>query len=140
MIKCATFSGRAPRAEFWWFTLAVVVLMLLLLAFDTQVLRKDLDEPTTSFWPFTDTATFLLALPSAAVAARRLQDVGLPGWPAIPITVLSLVWIILDLSIGSPVWIAIITIALFAALYILALLPSQKTDNTYGPNPHEVPS
>lgn len=57
--KYVTFSGRATRSEFWWFSLFSFIVLWI---------------------PFVQFLGFLLILPSWAVAVRRLHDVGKSGW------------------------------------------------------------
>jgi uncharacterized membrane protein YhaH (DUF805 family) len=96
--KYATFSGRAGRPEFWWWTLFEYVTRGLLGAIYT-VIMFDMIAPIIASGA-TDDAAFdqimaavfnpayfvLLAwslailLPSLAVAVRRLHDTGRSGW------------------------------------------------------------
>lgn len=66
--KYATFEGRASRSEFWWVML-VLAIVVLFLGF--------LGDVGTYL-----TAAFLVAMvvPFLALGARRLHDVGEPGW------------------------------------------------------------
>lgn len=71
--KYATFHGRATRSEFWWFTL---------FTFTVGVLAQVVDQ---AIWSTADgvmsaIATLGLVLPSLAVGARRLHDIGRTGW------------------------------------------------------------
>ena len=83
--KYAGFSGRATRAEYWWWTLATTVCILILgaLAFllPDAALTMSLVE-----------SLFILAifLPTWAVTMRRLHDIGKSGW-----------WILAWIFIGS---------------------------------------
>jgi len=61
----ATFSGRASRSEFWWFFLFQVLLM----AAVSMISEK-----------LTGLVNLALLLPSLAVGARRLHDIGKSGW------------------------------------------------------------
>lgn len=63
--KYADFSGRAPRSEYWWWTLAAGIG-----AFVAGLLG---DAVTIIFL----VATFL---PSLAVTVRRLHDIDKSGW------------------------------------------------------------
>lgn len=63
--KYATFGGRASRSEFWWFFLFQILVILVLTAL-SQTLGY--------------AANLLLILPSLAVGARRLHDIGRTGW------------------------------------------------------------
>ncbi|HEY5798676.1 MAG TPA: DUF805 domain-containing protein [Burkholderiaceae bacterium] len=65
LARYAEFHGRAPRAEFWWFALATVLL---------SVVASYVHETAGA-------AVLLLTLvPSFAVGARRLHDTGRSGW------------------------------------------------------------
>ena len=81
--KYATFSGRASRSEFWWFTLAVLILSIIVSIIDGAVVA-----PMLGFEAFADEAgeplrvieSLVLLLPSLAVAVRRLHDIDRSGW------------------------------------------------------------
>lgn len=70
--KYATFSGRATRSEFWWFALFTLL---------ASVVASMFGELLNSL------VTLALFVPSIAVGARRLHDIGKTGW-------LQLLWII----------------------------------------------
>ncbi len=65
LIKSGTFHGRASRAEFWWFTL---FLLLLVSAF--SYLSEALGGAVL----------IVLLLPWLAAGTRRLNDAGYSGW------------------------------------------------------------
>jgi uncharacterized membrane protein YhaH (DUF805 family) len=81
--KYATFGGRASRAEFWWWFLAMVIVSVF-----TQMIDAAIIAPMLGFERFADdagqpiSALFSLAilLPAIAVGARRLHDIGRSGW------------------------------------------------------------
>jgi uncharacterized membrane protein YhaH (DUF805 family) len=70
LTKYADFSGRARRSEFWWFYLAYVIVSIIASVIDQAL------------------GTIILALivglaalvPTLAVGARRLHDIGKSGW------------------------------------------------------------
>lgn len=65
LAKYATFTGRASRSEFWWFALFQVLAVLV-----ASVIYRHLG-----------TLVMLgLLVPSIAVGARRLHDIGKSGW------------------------------------------------------------
>ena len=70
--KYATFSGRATRSEFWWFALFTVV---------ASIVASMFGELVNSL------VSLALLVPSIAVGARRLHDIGKTGW-------LQLLWIV----------------------------------------------
>ena len=78
----AHFGGRATRAEFWWWALFLVIGSAVFTGIDTLI-----------GWSSVLETLFILAtlLPTLAVTARRLHDIGKTGWwqlgwIAIPIT------------------------------------------------------
>ena len=83
LTQYATFSGRASRAELWWWVLAVVIL----LAF-TRIIDGAFVAPMLGFERFEVNAgqplslicSLLLILPNLAVSVRRLHDLNKSGW------------------------------------------------------------
>jgi uncharacterized membrane protein YhaH (DUF805 family) len=71
----ATFSGRAPRSEYWYY-----VLFTILVAMATGIVDMMLFPAWTGFSPITSLANLLLLLPSISVGIRRLHDVDRSGW------------------------------------------------------------
>lgn len=72
--KYATFTGRARRAEFWWFALASFLVSLVLGFVDDAVLGFQSTGPLEGIW------SLAVLIPSLAVGARRLHDIGKSGW------------------------------------------------------------
>jgi len=84
LTKYAEFNGRAPRSEFWWFTL-FVILVASALVYMSQTLGS----------------VFLIAilLPLLAAGTRRLHDSGKSAWwqlfllvPVAGIILLGILW------------------------------------------------
>ena len=69
----ATFSGRARRAEYWWFTLFSLIVSVVLSIVDGAILGSDMGL-MSSLW------SLAVLLPSLAVGARRLHDTDRSGW------------------------------------------------------------
>lgn len=70
LTKYATFSGRARRSEYWFFTLAYLIASVVANILD-QVIGSQL---------FVYILALALFLPSLAVGIRRLHDTGRSGW------------------------------------------------------------
>ena len=73
----ATFSGRARRSEYWYFTLFALLASLALGVVDGLV---GTDEGMGGQGLLSGLATLALLLPSLAVTARRLHDTDRSGW------------------------------------------------------------
>ncbi len=71
--KFATFAGRAPRAEMWWFALFTFLVNIVL-----SIAAAVLDTPAISIV----NGLFVLVtfLPHISVTVRRLHDVNRSGW------------------------------------------------------------
>ena len=125
--KYASWQGRAPRSEFWWFQLFVVVVSFVLSALDAALgLVVDLGSETveTTSGPITffngdlgalsTIWAIVIFLPSLAVLVRRLHDTDRTGW---------WYWILLVPCIGPIV------------IIVFMLLPSTRGDNRFGTDP-----
>ena len=79
----ATFSGRAGRAEYWYWVLVVVITTIALALVEGMVLA-----PILGFEPFAPDAgqplrllfNLVVLIPSLAVTVRRLHDTDRSGW------------------------------------------------------------
>ena len=72
--KYATFSGRASRAEFWWFALFNVLAALMLMSLATSFVGPEIGQNVALIY------NLVILSPSMAVGARRLHDMGHSGW------------------------------------------------------------
>ena len=108
----ATFSGRAPRAEFWWFALFVLLGNLLFGIVDGLIFGAASDGQPVSLLG----ALFSLAvlLPNIAVGVRRLHDRDMSGW-----------------------WYLLVLVPVLGALVLLWFFVQKGTDgpNRFGPDP-----
>ena len=77
--KFATFKGRASRKEFWWFFLTITLLTMLL---DMWASVQGINhlEDKESYESISNLIALILSIPSIAVGARRLHDIGKSGW------------------------------------------------------------
>ena len=102
--KYVTFSGRAPRSEFWWWALFTFLGNLILGAIDmalfgTTVVGPEGFSAQTNFSPLAGIFSLAVLLPSISVAVRRLHDTNRSGWwwwliliPLVGIIVLIVFW------------------------------------------------
>ena len=70
----ATFSGRAPRSEYWYWALFLLILSIVAMAIDLTVF------PESGFNPIGMVVSLGLLLPNISVAVRRLHDIDRTGW------------------------------------------------------------
>ena len=94
--KYATFSGRAPRSEFWFFILFGIIV---------QVVGEIIDKATDSLIVGAIIALVLL-LPTIAVSVRRLHDIDRTGWWyllvfTVILWILLLVWYCMRGTVGA---------------------------------------
>jgi uncharacterized membrane protein YhaH (DUF805 family) len=115
----STWSGRATRAEYWWWFLFVWLISLIpyvgiLATADWTTTGDGTIEGSggSVLWWIVITVVWLaFVLPSIAVSVRRLHDTNRSGW---------WYWIVLVPCIGG-IW-----------YLILMLLPSTPGQNQYG--------
>ncbi len=111
--KYMDFDGRASRSEYWWFTLLVFFIHLLLSVFFDYDKRSGGIPPELIFQLF---VLAVLFLPTLSVQVRRLHDIGRSG-----------TWVILY-------WVPVLS---FILVY-WALKKSETGTNRFGPQPLET--
>ena len=102
--KYATFSGRARRKEIWMFILINFIIMVILSALDMAL----------GIGLLSGIYALAVLVPSLAVGARRLHDIGKTGW-----------WQL----VGLIPFIGLIVLIIFF------VMEGNPGDNQYGPNP-----
>lgn len=80
LFKYVDFTGRASRAEFWYFTLFTILLSVVAEILDAALAGQSVWSYSGFFGPMSSIVTVVTTLPCLAVAARRLHDVGKSGW------------------------------------------------------------
>ncbi len=107
----ANFKGRARRSEYWYFTLANVIIGIILAVVD-NTLGLTFEGSTSG--PIGSLYSLLVLLPGIAVLVRRLHDVGKSGW-----------------------FFFIALIPLAGIIWLLVVLCREGDDHTndYGPDP-----
>lgn len=117
--KYATFSGRASRSEFWLWVLFTLILMAITRLVDATVVGPMLGfgsfQPEAG-QPLSLLVSLALLLPSVAVAARRLHDIGYSAW-----------WLLIG-------FIPIIGVLVLIYFYVQ---PSEETNSFGSPEPFD---
>lgn len=97
----ANFSGRARRSEYWYFTLANILL---------GIISGILGVVVPGFMLIVNIVGLALIIPSLAVCVRRLHDIGKSGWfyllSFIPLIgqILIIIWFCQDSQPGENKW------------------------------------
>lgn len=111
--KYAVFSGRARRAEYWWYTLLILIGTIVLAIVDVAVVGVEAMD-TYGVGPLTGLFALATLLPSLGVSIRRLHDLDKSGW-----------------------WLLLAILPLIGGLILLFWYVQRGTtgDNSYGPDP-----
>ena len=96
----ANFKGRARRSEYWYFTLANIIISILLMLLDNAL---GLKIGSSNSGVLNSIYGLIVFLPGLAVAVRRLHDIGKSGKLLllfyIAIIVLAIVMVVAGLSL-----------------------------------------
>lgn len=144
------FSGRAQRAEYWWFVAFLLVALSCLSAYAYVVEFNSQSAPQDPFLPFVllVCSTFI---PGLAVTVRRLHDVGESGWwlifPLLPLAGLIIIGSAADTGLAVSraqlfIFMFLCLIAFVSTIFIAIKLlkKSQPGTNRFGPSPLEQTS
>ena len=110
------FSGRATRAEYWWWGLFIVPAGIVLAVVDTLTGTMGMFGDSGLLGQLFELAVLV---PSLALGARRLHDINRTGW-------WQLLWFVLLIG-----WIVLI---------VWAIKRGDKGPNKYGPGPRQATS
>ena len=139
------FSGRAQRAEFWWFYLFTTVASLAL-EFVDGIVGSAIGLPVfAEFTPLSSLFSLLTLIPTLALGWRRMHDIGKSGWwsllPLMPFVIVGVALGIAFSSPENPAWgvlmLAGVLLTLAAVVYTIVLLAtdSDRNENRFGPSP-----
>lgn len=109
----ANFSGRARRSEYWYYTLATIIVSIILSTLDNVA---GLTFGLADSGILSSIYSLLVFLPGLGVMVRRLHDVGKSGW-----------------------FILIVLIPLAGVIWLLIVLCTEGNSgvNAYGPDPKD---
>ncbi|HEX6604400.1 MAG TPA: DUF805 domain-containing protein [Sphingomicrobium sp.] len=149
--KYADFSGRAPRAEYWWYVLAIIIAYIVVSIVESIIGINHMVAGV--YGPITTLLGVATLVPSIAVAVRRLHDTNRSGWWILLPLVPYILGMVLGgaamvggaasgsaMGFGAGMGIAMIFMMIGAVCAIVLLvfycLPGTPGDNRYGPNPY----
>lgn len=145
--KYFIFSGRAPRPEYWWFALFVILGALVADRVDAAIFPASAIPPASTLFQI---GTFF---PFLAVSWRRMHDTGRPGWLVFLPMIVSVAFIFLStmgfLSGPNPTssadpgntrFVILGALQVVAAVFILWWLsqPTESEPNAYGSPPEAL--
>ncbi len=112
LMKYADFSGRAPRAEYWWFYLLIIVGYAITMILDSML---GLGGSVGPYGILLVVFGLAILVPSLAAGVRRLHDTDRSGW-----------------------WMLIGLIPLIGAIVLLVFFVGQGTTgpNQFGEDPY----
>lgn len=143
MEKYADFTGRAPRAEYWWYVLAIVIGAIVLSIIESILGLKNM---VATYGPLSLLFMLGTLVPSLAVGVRRLHDTNRSGWwillPIVPYVVAiamagpAIMAGGLGAGLGLAMLFMLVGFVCAIALIVFVCIPSTPGDNRYGPNPY----
>ena len=141
--KYAQFSGRAPRAEYWWFYLGYIIFAVVL----------NMLTGISELFGLLGILYLGLVIPMIAVGVRRLHDIDRTGWwllaPILPYAIGFAMIFPAMMSgaagsanpfnmtgLGVASIFLLLGLAMALTVFIFSLLPGTKGPNRYGPDPY----
>lgn len=135
--KCADFSGRAGRAEFWWFYLGTMIV---------QIPVSLLDDLLGTSDKLSSLYSLVILVPWLSVTIRRLHDTD-RSWHWLLLPLVGSVALIGAFLIGgnfeegepipvSAVAAGLLGLAAFLTIFVFLALPGTPGPNRFGPNPY----
>jgi uncharacterized membrane protein YhaH (DUF805 family) len=142
--KYADFSGRAPRAEYWWYVLALIVAYIVLSVVESILGINRMIAG--AYGPLTALLWLGTLVPSIAAGVRRLHDTNRSGWwILLPVVPYCLAFALggaammtggLGAGLGTAGIFLLIGFVCAIVLLVFYCLPGTPGDNRYGPNPY----
>jgi uncharacterized membrane protein YhaH (DUF805 family) len=135
--KYADFSGRASRAEYWWYALGVVVCLIVLMIAESMLGLQRLVMGV--YGPLTLLFSAAIFVPNITAGIRRLHDTGRPGsyvllW-LVPWAI-SVVVRLLGAGVLINGLVGLVTLVSCIVLLVFLVQPGTPGNNRYGPNPY----
>ncbi len=146
--KCAgdwiTFSGRAPRSEYWWFYLAYILLLagviasvvLSVMVFDVSVVYSgETNGAVLALLILLGPIAIFVFIAQISVTVRRLHDRNLSGWWLGLTYLLSAAAGFAEETAVATNYINFASIGGSVALFVVTLLKGTEGPNRYGEDP-----
>ena len=140
--RYADFSGRAPRAEYWWYFLGTMVAYLVVMIVENML---GLDGTVGPYGPLSLILMLGLLVTGLAVTVRRLHDTNRSGWWILIAVVPYFIVLVLAAgamasgSMGAMAGVGLLGLVAMAGaivLLVFMVLPGTKGDNRFGADPY----
>jgi uncharacterized membrane protein YhaH (DUF805 family) len=130
------FRGRSTRAEYWWFQLCLIALILLMAVFGalfaTVLGGKNAAMPLPIL--LMGLSALVVTIPNLALTVRRLHDVNFSGWwllaPSGAMVLVSVLGSMLDSNVAAVL--LLIPAAANIGLFALTVTPGTEGLNQFG--------
>lgn len=140
--RYADFSGRAPRAEYWWYFLGTLIAYLVVSIIENVV---GLDGMVGPYGPISLILMLGLLVPGLAVTVRRLHDTDRSGcWVLVAVVPYFILGVMAGMATaaGSMAGLAgvgllgLVAMAGVIVLLVFMVLQGTRGSNRYGPDPY----
>jgi len=141
--KYADFSGRAARAEYWWFVLAIIVCYVIINIIESLI---GINRMVLGIYgPLMVLLWLATLVPQIAVSVRRLHDTNRSGWWLLVVVIpYAILGFMMGRAAGAGNASGLAAAGLFSlvalagalVILVLMILPGNKGDNSYGPDPY----
>jgi uncharacterized membrane protein YhaH (DUF805 family) len=141
--KYADFTGRAPRAEYWWYMLALIIAYIIIMIVESIAGLRGMVLGV--YGPLTLLLALGTIVPNLAVGARRLHDTNRSAWWLLLLAPYLLFAFLTGVAlasggglaaVGAAGLVGVIGFLCCIGYLVLMVLPSQPGENRYGPNPY----
>lgn len=110
----ANFTGRARRKEYWYFTLANLLILLFIYVLGSALSEGGSENPDDVYMIILGLYFLATMLPNIAVTVRRLHDTNKSGW----------YYLVSFIPYAGGIWMLVLTVA-----------EGTNGTNKYGPDP-----
>src|SRR4051794_15944429 len=138
----AGFTGRAPRAEYWWYFLALIITYIVGMIVESIVgINKMVFNV---YGPVTLLLALATLVPNLAVGVRRLHDTNRSAWWLLLLVpyLVSAILMIQAVAAGSMPGLGaaglmgLVGLVCCVIYLVLMVLSSTPGENRFGPNPY----
>ena len=132
--KAFNFSGRARRAEYWFFYLYYLIASFVLVFADLVLFPKTFDSDTNQ-GVLGSIFALVNIVPSISIFIRRLHDTGKSGFLIlIPIVCITMIFAFSS-NENLTILFGVLAVASFIYLTVLTFIKGDSGSNKYGPSP-----